>query len=46
MGVGIQVLSSSLVQQLTYWAEPRESLRLEHLLNDRMAAVVATIRSA
>lgn len=42
MGVGIQVLSSSLVQQLTYWAEPRESLRLERLLNDRMAAAVAT----
>ncbi len=42
MGVGIQVLSSSLVQQITYWAEPRESLRLERLLNDRMAAAVAT----
>jgi aminocarboxymuconate-semialdehyde decarboxylase len=41
MGVDKQVLSSSLVQQLTYWAEPKESLRLERMLNDRMAAVVA-----
>ncbi len=41
MGVDIQVLSSSLVHQLTYWAEPRESLRLERMLNDRMAEVVA-----
>jgi aminocarboxymuconate-semialdehyde decarboxylase len=41
MGVDMQVLSSSLVQQSTYWAEPRESLRMERMLNDRMAAVVA-----
>ena len=41
MGVDMQVLSSSLVQQSTYWAEPQESLRLERMLNDRMAAVVA-----
>jgi aminocarboxymuconate-semialdehyde decarboxylase len=41
MGVDMQVLSSSLVQQSTYWAEPRESLRLERMLNDRVAAVVA-----
>ena len=27
MGVDMQVLSSSLVQQCTYWAEPQESLR-------------------
>ena len=40
-GVDMQVLSSSLVQQSTYWAEPKESLRLERMLNDRMAAVVA-----
>ena len=40
MGVDMQVLSSSLVQQLTYWAEPQESLRLERMFNDRMAAVV------
>jgi len=41
MGVDMQVLSSSLVQQITYWAEPQESLRLERMFNDRMAAVVA-----
>jgi aminocarboxymuconate-semialdehyde decarboxylase len=41
MGVDIQVLSSSLVHQLTYWAEPHESLRLERMLNDRMARIVA-----
>jgi aminocarboxymuconate-semialdehyde decarboxylase len=41
MGVDMQVLSSSLVQLSTYWAEPQESLRLERMLNDRMAAVVA-----
>ncbi len=41
MGIDIQVLSSSLVHQLTYWAEPPESLRLERMLNDRMAQLVA-----
>jgi aminocarboxymuconate-semialdehyde decarboxylase len=41
MGVDMQVLSSSLVQQSTYWAQPQESLRLERMLNDRMAAVIA-----
>lgn len=41
MGVERQVLSSSLVHQVTYWAEPRESLRLEQKLNDRMAEVTA-----
>lgn len=41
MGVNIQVLSSSLVHQVTYWAEPRESLHLERMINDRMAAVTA-----
>jgi len=41
MGVDMQVLSSSLVQQVTYWAEPQESLKMERMLNDRMAAVVS-----
>jgi aminocarboxymuconate-semialdehyde decarboxylase len=41
MGVDIQVLSSSLVQQCTYWAEPQDSLRMERMLNERMAEVVA-----
>jgi aminocarboxymuconate-semialdehyde decarboxylase len=44
MGVDMQVLSSSLVQQVTYWAEPQDSLRMERMLNDRMAAVVSTNR--
>jgi len=40
MGVDIQVLSSSMVHQCTYWATPEESLRLERIINDRMARVV------
>jgi aminocarboxymuconate-semialdehyde decarboxylase len=44
MGVDVQVLSSSLVQQCTYWAEPQESLRMERMLNDRMSEVVAANR--
>jgi aminocarboxymuconate-semialdehyde decarboxylase len=42
MGVDIQVLSSSLVHQVTYWAEPGESLRLERMINDRMAEVAGS----
>ncbi len=41
MGVDIQVLSASLVHQCTYWAEPKESLRLERKLNDHIAKVAA-----
>ena len=41
MGVGRQVLSASLVHQCTYLFEARESLTLERMLNDRMAAIVA-----
>jgi aminocarboxymuconate-semialdehyde decarboxylase len=40
MGVDMQVLSSSLVHQCSYWAEPAESLRLERMFNDRIAQVV------
>jgi aminocarboxymuconate-semialdehyde decarboxylase len=40
MGVDLQVLSSSLVHQCTYWAAPAESLRLERWFNDRVAQVV------
>jgi aminocarboxymuconate-semialdehyde decarboxylase len=40
MGVDVQVLSSSLVHQCSYWAAPAESLRLERMFNDRMAQVV------
>jgi aminocarboxymuconate-semialdehyde decarboxylase len=41
MGVDIQLLSSSLVHQCSYFAEPAESLRLERILNDHIAGVVA-----
>lgn len=41
MGVDIQVLSSSLVHQCTYWAAPSESLRLEQSFNDHTARAVA-----
>jgi aminocarboxymuconate-semialdehyde decarboxylase len=41
MGVDVQVLSSSQVHESTWWAEPKESLRLERLLNDHIARVVA-----
>ena len=41
MGVDIQVLSSSLVHQCTYWAPPSESLRLEQTFNDHTARAVA-----
>lgn len=41
MGIDVQVLSSSHVHESTWWAEPNESLRLERLLNDHIAGVVA-----
>jgi aminocarboxymuconate-semialdehyde decarboxylase len=41
MGVDVQVLSSSHVHESTWWAEPKESLRLERVLNDHIAHVVA-----
>jgi aminocarboxymuconate-semialdehyde decarboxylase len=41
MGVDVQVLSSSHVHESTWWAEPKESLRLERKLNDHIARVVA-----
>ena len=37
MGVGVQVLSASLVHQCTYWAPPEESLSLERRSNDWVA---------
>ena len=40
MGVDLQVLSSSLVHQCSYWAAPAESLRLERMFNDRVAQAV------
>jgi aminocarboxymuconate-semialdehyde decarboxylase len=41
MHVDMQVLSSSLVHQGTYNAEPAVALRLDRRMNDRMADVVA-----
>ena len=40
MGVDIQVLTASLVHQCTYWADPRKSLEMERLTNDRIAEMV------
>lgn len=40
-GVDIQVLTTSLIVQYTYWADPESSLRIERLSNDRMAEIVA-----
>lgn len=42
MGVDIQVLSSSLVHQCTYEAEPAEALRLDRRMNDRIADAVTS----
>jgi aminocarboxymuconate-semialdehyde decarboxylase len=41
MGVGTQVLSSSLVHQCTYDVEPDSALRLDAALNDTIARAVA-----
>ena len=41
MGVALQVLSSSLVHQCTYDAEPADALRLDRRMNDRIAEAVA-----
>jgi aminocarboxymuconate-semialdehyde decarboxylase len=41
MGVGTQVLSSSLVHQCSYDAEPETALRLDAAMNDTIARAVA-----
>jgi aminocarboxymuconate-semialdehyde decarboxylase len=41
MGVDIQLISPSILQQCTYWAEPHEALRMERLGNERVAEAVA-----
>jgi aminocarboxymuconate-semialdehyde decarboxylase len=41
MGVGTQILSSSLVHQCTYDAEPDDALRLDAEMNDTIARAVA-----
>ena len=41
MGVDIQVLSPSILQQCTYFAEAEEALKMERLGNERVAEAVA-----
>lgn len=41
MGVGTQVLSSSLVHQCSYDAEPETALRLDTAMNDTIARAIA-----
>ena len=41
MGIDIQVISPSILQQCTYWAEPEAALKLERISNDRIAEAVA-----
>lgn len=41
MGIDIQVISPSILQQCTYWAEPKRALALEKESNDRVAEAVA-----
>ena len=40
-GVDIQIISPSILQQCTYFAEPEEALKMERLGNDRVAEAVA-----
>jgi aminocarboxymuconate-semialdehyde decarboxylase len=41
MGIDIQVISPSILQQCTYWAKPEAALKLERISNDRIADAVA-----
>jgi predicted TIM-barrel fold metal-dependent hydrolase len=41
MGVDIQVVSPTILQQCTYFAEPEQALKLERQSNDRLAELVA-----
>jgi aminocarboxymuconate-semialdehyde decarboxylase len=41
MGVDIQVISPSILQQCTYFAEPDAALKMERLGNERVAEAVA-----
>ena len=41
MGIDIQVISPSILQQCTYWAEPEAALEMERISNDRVAEAVA-----
>ncbi len=39
-GIAIQVLTPSLVRHYTYWADPEKSLKIEQLINDKIAEIV------
>ncbi len=41
MGVDIQVISPSILQQCTYWAEPDVALKMERIGNEAVAEAVA-----
>jgi aminocarboxymuconate-semialdehyde decarboxylase len=41
MGIDIQVISPSILQQCTYFAEPEKALEMERFGNDRVAEAVA-----
>jgi aminocarboxymuconate-semialdehyde decarboxylase len=41
MGIDIQVISPSILQQCTYFADPEQALEIERMGNDRVAAAVA-----
>jgi aminocarboxymuconate-semialdehyde decarboxylase len=41
MGVDMQVISPSILQQCTYFAEPQEALKMERFGNDRISEAVA-----
>jgi aminocarboxymuconate-semialdehyde decarboxylase len=40
MGVDIQVISPSILQQCTYWAEPEAALKMERIGNEAVAEAV------
>jgi aminocarboxymuconate-semialdehyde decarboxylase len=41
MGIDIQVISPSILQQCTYFADPQQALAMERMGNDRVAEAVA-----
>jgi aminocarboxymuconate-semialdehyde decarboxylase len=41
MGIDIQIISPSILQQCTYWAKPQAALKMEQQSNDRVAEAVA-----
>ena len=41
MGIDIQIISPSILQQCTYWAKPQAALKMEQKSNDRIAEAVA-----